>query len=89
VRDVEANAYGTCSATPCLEGAGDIVVSLVVLSADRVVPAALLASVGVTVDGPRVEVRFADGERVEVTFGDRLGYARHPAGGGPAVRWPA
>jgi hypothetical protein len=93
-RAVAANAFGPCSATPYLvapehPGGTAIYVSLVVLTADRVDPAALLASVRTEVDGDRVTVGFVDGERVELDLGPQPGYARYPAGGGPTLRWPA
>jgi hypothetical protein len=93
-RAVDANAYGTHSATPYLTAPGHpggsaLYVSLVALTGDRAEPAALRESVAVSVDGDRATVRFPDGERVEVVLGARPSYARHPAGGGPPVRWAA
>ncbi|WP_086664568.1 DUF2264 domain-containing protein [Lentzea kentuckyensis] len=70
---LDANAFGVCSATPYLvgehPGGSAVYVSLIVLTGDRVDPAALLASVRASVDGDEVTVRLPDGERIEVGFG--------------------
>jgi hypothetical protein len=88
-RAVDANAFGACSATPCLTapdhpGGTAVYVSLVVLTGDRVDPGVVHASVHVAVDGDRVTVGFPDGERVELAVGS---YVRHPVDGGTPVRW--
>jgi hypothetical protein len=93
-RAVAGNAVGACSATPYLLAAdhpgGDTFhVSLVVLTGDRVDPAALGESVRATVDGDTVTVVFPDGERVAVTLGAHSAYARYPTDSGGVVRWPA
>ncbi|MEJ3748786.1 DUF2264 domain-containing protein [Actinomycetes bacterium KLBMP 9797] len=91
-RAVDANALGVCSATPYLTAAGHpgghaIYVSLVALTGDRIVPAALRASLRVAVAGDQVAVEFPDGERVELDLGAHLSYARFPADGGAPVRY--
>jgi hypothetical protein len=93
-RAVAANAFGPCSAAPYLvapdhPGGSTMHVSLVVLTGDRVDPAALRESITATVDGDQVRVAFPDGERVEVSLGAHTAYARYPAGSGDVVRWPA
>lgn len=90
---VDANAFGVYSSTPYLTSTGHpggsaVYISLIALTADRIDPAALHASVTATIDGDQVMVRFPDGERVEVGLGARVTYARHPVGGTP-VCWPA
>nr|WP_199035381.1 DUF2264 domain-containing protein [Glycomyces salinus] len=92
-RAASANAFGPCSAAPCLSapdhpGGTTIHASLAVLTGDRLDPAALAESVRAEVDGDQVTVRFPDGERVEVTLGERPAYARHPADAAEAVHWP-
>ena len=68
---LDANAFGVCSATPYLvapnhPGGSAVHVSLIVLTGDRVDPAALRTSIRVSVDGDQVTVRLPDGERIEV-----------------------
>ncbi|GAB4004244.1 hypothetical protein GCM10029992_48590 [Glycomyces albus] len=93
-RAASANAFGPCSAAPCLSapdhpGGTTIHVSLAVLTGDRLDPAALAESVRAEVDGDQVTLHFPDGERVEVALGERPAYARHPADSTETVRWPA
>jgi hypothetical protein len=92
-RAVDANALGVCSATPYLTatrhpGGSALYVSLVVLTGDRVDPAALRRSVAVGIDGDRVTVRFPDGERVELGLGATVTYARRSPDGGTPSAWP-
>ena len=92
-RAVDANAYGVHSATPYLTalehpGATAVYVSLIALTGDRIDPAALAESIAVAVEGDRVTVTYPDGEWVELTLGAAPTYARHPADGGPSLRWP-
>jgi hypothetical protein len=90
---LDANAFGVCSATPYLmasdhPGGSAVYVSLIVLTGDRVDPAALRESITVSVAGDRATIRLPDGERIEVVLGAQVTYARHPVDGAP-VRWPA
>jgi hypothetical protein len=73
-RDVDANAFGPCSATPYLlvdEHPGEplVLVCAVVLSGDTVWPEAIADSIGVEVDGHRVALEFADGTHALVRVG--------------------
>jgi hypothetical protein len=87
--DVEANAYGPCSATPLLRGlhsAGETVfVGLAVLSGDAVHPEALASGFAVRVAGRTVVVRYPDGELVRLVLGDlpagAVRYQRHAVDG--------
>jgi hypothetical protein len=93
-RAADANAFGACSAAPYLSAPGHpggtaLFAGLVVLTGDRVDPGALRAAVEVQVDGDGSPGRYPDGERVDVVLGPGPAYARHPAGGGTPVRWPA
>ncbi|WP_327294153.1 MULTISPECIES: DUF2264 domain-containing protein [unclassified Streptomyces] len=68
-RDVQANAYGPHSSTPCLSlgqhpGGRSVHVSLVALSRDAVHPRALQESVSVTVRDGSVKLEFPDGTTV-------------------------
>ncbi|MFJ3711497.1 DUF2264 domain-containing protein [Streptomyces sp. NBC_01387] len=68
-RDVQANAYGPHSATPCLTrtehpGGRSVHVSLVALSRDTVHPRALQESVSVAVAEDSVTLTFPDGTSV-------------------------
>ncbi|MFI7496966.1 DUF2264 domain-containing protein [Streptomyces sp. NPDC049687] len=79
VRSLDANACGRHSATPVLEGAGPLLVTLVVLGAD-----ARSTGAGATVDADgTVEVHFPDGlrERVPALSG-RPASSPGPAPGG-------
>jgi hypothetical protein len=66
---LDANAFGVHSATPYLvapdhPGGSAVYVSLIVLTGDRVDPAALRTSITAAVDGDRVTVRLPDAEHV-------------------------
>lgn len=66
-RDVESNAFGPHSATPCLHAdEPGLHVSLVVLSGDAVHPSALRDAITVEVSGDEVVIRFADGDVTSV-----------------------
>lgn len=91
-RAASANAFGPCSAAPCLvspdhPGGTTVHVSLVVLTGDRLDPAALRESVRTTVEDDAVTVVFPDGERIELALGENPAYARHPVDTAAAVRW--
>ncbi|MDX2973565.1 DUF2264 domain-containing protein [Kribbella solani] len=73
-RDLDVNAFGPHSATPCLEASyegGDplVLVAAVVLSGDTVRPAALAEGIDVTVAEHRVHLEFADGTTADVRLG--------------------
>jgi hypothetical protein len=94
IRAVDANALGVCSATPYLTaphhpGGSAVYVSLVVLTGDRIDPAALRTSVAVVVDDERITVRYPDGERVELVLGASVSYAHSSPDGGTRSAWPA
>ncbi|MFF0345448.1 DUF2264 domain-containing protein [Kribbella sp. NPDC004875] len=89
-RGLDTNAFGPHSATPYLEaqhhGEGpQVLVSAVVLSGDTVWPKALAESIVVTVDGPRVTLRFADGTTADVQLGEEVG----DGGSAPVASAPA
>ncbi|NGY65247.1 DUF2264 domain-containing protein [Lentzea sp. NEAU-D13] len=89
---MDANAFGVCSATPYLvapdhPGGSAVYASLIVLTGDRVDPAALRESVTASVAGDRATMRLPDGERIEVVLGAQVTYARYPVDGAPE-RWP-
>lgn len=67
---VDSNAYGVHSATPYLTapahpGGTAVYASLVVLTGDRIDPAALAGAFAVAVEGEVLTVTFPDGERTE------------------------
>ncbi|WP_427895591.1 DUF2264 domain-containing protein [Kribbella sp. GL6] len=76
-RGLDSNAFGPHSATPYLEVEYDgkdprVLVAAVVLSGDTVWARQLGESIGVTVHGTRVSVRFADGTRAGVQLGEEV-----------------
>jgi hypothetical protein len=85
--EVDANAFGACSATPYLKGEQRVVqssvfVSLVVLSGDAVHPDAIAASVTTEVSGREAVVRFPCGEVIRLRLDDDpagIRYTRQPA----------